>query len=73
MIIDTHAHLYYDDLLNNIDTILEQAIAAGVEKIIVPAVDMATSRTIIELSSKHKMIFAAIGFHPCDVNKIICY
>ncbi len=70
MLIDTHAHLYYDDLLKNIDNILEQAIAAGVEKIIVPAVDMATSRTILALSAKHSMIFAAIGFHPCDVYKI---
>jgi TatD DNase family protein len=69
MIIDTHAHLYYDDILNNIYEILKRAEDAGVEKIIAPAVDYKTSLQLLELTAKYPMVYAALGIHPTDVNK----
>ena len=69
MIVDTHAHLYYEDILNNIDDILKRAEDAGIEKIIAPAVDYKTSMQLLELSAKYPMIYAALGIHPTDVNK----
>lgn len=69
MIVDTHAHLYYDDILNNIDEILKRAEDAGIEKIIAPAVDYKTSMQLLELCAKYPMIYAALGIHPTDVNK----
>lgn len=69
MIVDTHAHLYYDDILKNIDEILKRAEDAGVEKIIAPAVDYKTSMQLLELCAKYPMIYAALGIHPTDVNK----
>ena len=67
MIIDTHAHLYYEEVLSDLDGVLERAQNIGITKIIVPAVDLKTSREIIELSEKHDMIYCAVGIHPCDV------
>lgn len=69
MITDTHAHLYYPELLQNLDEILYRAEDKGIEKIIVPAVDLETSRQIISLSEKHDMIYCALGVHPCDAAK----
>lgn len=69
MIIDTHAHLYYEDILNNIDEILKRAEDAGIEKIIAPAVDYKTSMQLLELTAKYPMVYAALGIHPTDVNK----
>ncbi|MEO6694697.1 MAG: TatD family hydrolase [Ignavibacteria bacterium] len=69
MIIDTHAHLYYPEIIKNLDEILSRAKDAGVEKIIAPAVDLESSKILIDLSEKHEMIYCAIGIHPCDVNK----
>ncbi|MBS1515499.1 MAG: TatD family hydrolase [Bacteroidetes bacterium] len=69
MIVDTHAHLYYESLINNIEDVLKRAEDAGVEKIIAPAVDYNTSLQLLELSAKYNMIYAALGIHPCDVNK----
>ncbi len=69
MLTDTHAHLYYPEIISDLDEILLRARDVGIERIIVPAVDLETSRTIIELSEKHGMIFCALGVHPCDVNK----
>lgn len=51
-ITDTHAHLYYPELLDNLDEILSRAKDKGIEKIIVPAVDLETSRQIVSLSEK---------------------
>ena len=67
MIIDTHAHLYYPELKNNIGNILENAFNLGVEKIIVPAVDLKSADEIMNLTSKYKEIYAAVGFHPGDI------
>ena len=69
MIIDTHSHLYYESILNNIDDVLKRAEDAGIEKIIAPAVDYNTSMQLLELCAKYKMVYAALGIHPTDVNK----
>lgn len=69
MITDTHAHLFYPEILSDLDSILLRAKDSGIEKIIVPAVDLETSRSIINLSEKYDMIYCAVGIHPCDVNK----
>lgn len=69
MITDTHAHLFYSEINSDIDNILLRAKDSGIERIIVPAVDLETSRTVIEISGKHEMIYCAIGIHPGDVNK----
>ncbi len=67
MIIDTHAHLYYPDIKDRIEEILENAVTNGITKIIAPAIDLKTSEEILGLASKYEMIYAAIGFHPSDI------
>jgi len=69
MIIDTHAHLFYDDILLEMDAILERAVDSGVSRIIVPAVDIPTSEKIISLCDKYEMIYGAVGFHPGDIKE----
>lgn len=69
MIIDTHAHLYYENIVGDIENILKRAADNGVEKVLVPAVDIPTSLKIIELAERHEMIYGAAGFHPCDISK----
>jgi TatD DNase family protein len=70
MIIDTHAHLYYADLKDRIDEVLENARNNGITKIIAPAIDLKTSEAILELAAKHEMIYAAVGFHPSDIPEL---
>jgi TatD DNase family protein len=69
MITDTHAHLYYPEIISKLDEILSRAKDDGITKIIVPAVDLETSQTAIKLSEKYDMIYCALGVHPGDVNK----
>lgn len=69
MIIDTHAHLYYPQLLNNIDEIIQRAEINQVTKIIVPAVDLKTAEVACNLSEKYENLYCAVGFHPTEVKK----
>ncbi len=69
MITDTHAHLYYPEISKHLGDILSRAADNGVARIIVPAVDLASSRTIIEMSEKNDMIYCAPGIHPSEANK----
>ncbi len=67
MYIDTHAHLNYPDIADEIDAILERAAGAGIEYIIVPATNYSSSLDVIELIQKHDMLYGAIGIHPTEL------
>jgi TatD DNase family protein len=65
--IDTHAHLNYPAILENIKNVLSRAQDAGVEKIIIPATDTESSLKICELITKHEMLYGAVGIHPTEL------
>ena len=67
MYIDTHAHLNYPELHQDIDEILDRAANADIEYIVVPATNYHSSLEVIELVQKHKMLFGAIGIHPTEL------
>jgi TatD DNase family protein len=66
MFIDTHAHLFYPNFNGEVDQIIERAANAGVNYIIVPGTDLATSKKAIELAEKYDSVYAAVGIHPHD-------
>jgi len=63
---DTHCHLYLNSFQNDLTAVLERAWSAGVERILVPGIDLNTSRQAIELADSDARIFAAVGVHPND-------
>lgn len=65
---DTHCHLNLDQFSNDLDEVVSRAINAGVERILIPGIDLITSRTAIELSLKYPGVFAAVGVHPHEAN-----
>jgi TatD DNase family protein len=67
MFIDTHAHLNYSELQNDLPDILKRAADSGVEKIIVPATDYKSSLDITELIQKHDILYGAVGIHPTEL------
>lgn len=69
MFIDTHAHLFFPNFNGELDQVLERARTAGIEKIIVPGTDLATSALAVELSEKYEQIYAAVGIHPHDTKE----
>ncbi len=63
-IFDTHAH-YDDSRFDDLrDTLLEQLHLKGVTNIITCGCDIASSEKAVELSKKYDFVYAAVGFHP---------
>lgn len=69
MLTDTHSHLDYNKFDEDRDAVLQRALDAGVERIMIPALDYESSLAAIKLAASHPNIFAAVGFHPTDLDK----
>ena len=70
MLFDSHAHL--DDSRYDADreSILAIARENGVDLILNPGADLATSIEAVRLAEKYDMIYAAVGVHPHDVKEM---
>lgn len=70
MFFDTHAH--YDSGSFNPDRfeILDSMPDGNVGLIIDPGCDLISSKTAIELAEKYDFIYAAVGWHPEDIEKL---
>jgi len=66
MFIDTHAHLNVDPFYKDVTPYIEKALEAGVERIVVPGIDIETSERAIELADRYNGVYAAVGVHPHD-------
>jgi TatD DNase family protein len=64
---DTHAHLHHRQFAADLGAVVQRAREAGVTRIINAGTDLETSRAAVALAEQHAEIFAAVGWHPCDV------
>lgn len=62
--IDTHCHISFDAYDDDRDTVMAQAVAAGVTRLIHPATDLDDSREGIRLAARYNGVYAAVGIHP---------
>ena len=69
MLTDTHCHLFYDELENNLHAVLQRAHDLGVGRFICVATNLKDSRKCLQLSVDNKNIFASAGIHPHDAEK----
>lgn len=71
MIIDTHAHLYWEAFQKDFDEVIERALTAGVEAIINIGVDPETSQKAAQLENSQIKFYSSIGIHPHEALKYI--
>jgi TatD DNase family protein len=64
MLVDTHCHLDFERFAADRDQVVERALAAGVERIIVPAIDLHNCPTVLHLAGTYPSVYAAVGVHP---------
>ncbi|WP_313087524.1 TatD family hydrolase [Atlantibacter hermannii] len=62
--IDTHCHFDFPPFTGNEGSALDLAAQAGVEKIIVPAVDETRFGIVLDLAARYPALYAALGLHP---------
>ena len=63
MLIDTHAHLYWDSYKPDFDEVIQRSIDAGISTIINIGVDVETSKKALS-QTKDLFIYSTIGIHP---------
>ena len=66
MLIDTHCHLYYDEIKNNLSDVLNRANEANVTQFICAGTNINTSKQCLEITEEDDNIFASCGVHPHD-------
>ncbi|MFC4323948.1 TatD family hydrolase [Litchfieldia salsa] len=66
MLIDTHAHLNALQYKEDLDEVIERALAEGVSTIVVVGFDRETITRAMELVDQYDFIYATIGWHPVD-------
>jgi TatD DNase family protein len=62
--VDSHAHIHFDRLADDMLGVLERARAAGIEAIVNVGTTPAENGRVVEFAQREKMLYAAIGFHP---------
>ncbi len=69
-IIETHIHLYSEEYKQDRATLIERAIAAGVEKFYMPNVDIHSIEPMYAVEKEFPQhCFAMMGLHPCYVKE----
>jgi len=66
MLIDTHCHLDDERYNNDLDTVLDNAKAQGVQKFIIPGADPKSLDRAVEISEQYEDVYFAVGVHPYD-------
>ncbi len=69
MLTDTHCHLDFNKFDEDRDAVIQRALDAGITRILIPALDYESSLAGIKLAESHPNIYAAVGFHPTDLDK----
>ncbi|MCL2648015.1 MAG: TatD family hydrolase [Phycisphaerales bacterium] len=64
MLIDSHCHLTYPGLVENVAAVLQRAAAAGVNRVITVGTDLPDHDKVVALADAYPVIFAALGVHP---------
>ncbi|HKW91378.1 MAG TPA: TatD family hydrolase [Methylomirabilota bacterium] len=63
---DTHAHLHFPDLAEDLDAVLERASAVGVVGMVTIGTDRETNEAAVALAERLGHVHATVGIHPHD-------
>lgn len=70
IITDTHTHLYSEAFDEDRVAVIEEAIANGVERFFIPAIDASYTERMLDLKNSYpENVFLMTGLHPTHVKK----
>ncbi len=65
---DTHCHLNLSTFQEDLADVLERAEEWGITRILIPGIDLPSSRLAVEIAEKFDFVYAAVGIHPSEAN-----
>lgn len=66
MFIDTHVHLNADQYDEDLQEVIERALQANVNQMVVVGFDRKTIERAMKLAEEYEFIYVVIGWHPVD-------
>jgi len=70
MLFDSHTHLNDDVLYAHIDEVVKRSLDADVSFFLCVGYDKASSIRALEIAHRYPFVYAAIGFHPTEAQKV---
>jgi TatD DNase family protein len=70
MFFDTHTHLGSRQFDADLPAVLQRARAAGVSRMVAPAVDLENARKLLAIAEHEPDVRVAVGIHPCDADTV---
>ena len=71
MIIDSHCHLDYPELYNNIDEVIKRAEDNEVKYFLSICTTLESFKRIKKIIVKYKNVYGTFGIHPHETQKFI--
>ncbi len=69
MLIDTHSHIYDEAFDGDRKEVVERAVAEGVERIVLPAIDGESSERLFDMCREYgRYVVPLMGLHPTSIN-----
>lgn len=65
--VDSHTHIYLPEFDEDRDLIRSRALGAGVNLVIMPAIDSSTHEAMLSAQKTWENSYSMIGLHPCSV------
>ena len=69
-LIDTHCHLTFEGLAENVEAVIERSRAAGVTGWITVGTDPQENQNAVALAEKFENMYAAVGIHPHEARTV---
>jgi len=70
-LIDTHAHLSFDEITGDVDAVIARSKAAGVTGWIAVGLSPEHNKKVVALAERFENMYAAVGIHPQCVNETV--
>ncbi len=70
ILVDSHCHINDEALFSKREEVINEARKAGVGIFIVPGWDLKSSLEAIAIANEYKDVYAAIGFHPENLENV---
>lgn len=65
---DSHCHLDDRSYRNDMESVLERAAAADVEKIMLVGITEKNSKKLVEMAEQYPVFYSSVGIHPHDAS-----
>ncbi len=69
MLIDTHAHVYHARLAPDLPGVMARAKSAGVEQVVMPAIDINSIHAALDLCERYDGLHAMAALHPSETKE----